>query len=46
LERGEGFVESMLPEEQESGQKLILPENAYTLSGSVKAIYAEIRESS
>ena len=41
MERGEGFVESMLPEEQESGQKLILPENAYTFSGSVKAIYAE-----
>ena len=36
--KGEGFVESMLPEEQESGQKLILPENANTLSSSVKAI--------
>ena len=32
----------MVPEEQEAGQKLLLPENAYNLSGSVQAIYGTI----
>jgi len=32
--RGEGFEESLEPEEQDSGRKLVLPENAYNLSGS------------
>ena len=36
--RGKGFVISMSPEEQESGRKLVFPEKAYSLSGSVRAI--------
>ena len=32
--RGKGFVISMSPEEQESGRKLVFPENTYSLSGS------------
>ena len=32
----EGFVESMLPEEQDSGRKLVLPETANKLSGEVQ----------
>ena len=31
----------MPPEKQESGRKLVLPENAYNLSGSVQVIYIE-----
>ena len=36
--RGEGFVESLEPEEQDSGRKLVLPENAYNLSVSIQAV--------
>ena len=39
--KGEGFVESIPPEEQEAGRKLVLSENAYNLTGSVQAIYME-----
>ena len=39
--KGQGFVESIPLEEQETGRKLILPENAYDLSGSVQAVYVE-----
>ena len=39
--KGQGFVESIPLEEQEAGRKLILPENAYNLSGSVQAVYME-----
>ena len=38
---GEGVVESLPLEEQEKGRNLLLPENAYNLSGSVQAIYVE-----
>ena len=34
--KGEGFVESKLPEEQDSGRKLVLPETANKLSGEVQ----------
>jgi len=36
--KDEGFVESMLPEEQEAGWELVLPDNGYNLSGSIQAI--------
>ena len=39
--KGEGFVEFMLPEEQDSSWKLALLETAYNLSGEVQAIYVE-----
>ena len=39
--KGQGFVESIPLDEQETGRKLILPENAYDLSGSVQAVYVE-----
>ena len=39
--KGEGFVESMLPVEQDSSQKLVILETAYNLSGKVQAIYVE-----
>ena len=39
--RGEGFVESFEPEEQDSGRKLVLPENEYNLSESMQAVYVE-----
>ena len=39
--RGEGFVESLEPEEQDSGRKLVLPENEYNLSESMQAVYVE-----
>ena len=39
--KGEGFVESMLPEEQDSSRKLVLLETAYNLSVEVQAIYVE-----
>ena len=39
--KGQGFVESLPLAEQESGRKLILPENAYDMSGSVQAVYVE-----
>ena len=39
--KGQGFVESIQLEEQETGQKLIHPENAYDLSGSVQSVYVE-----
>ena len=39
--KGEGFVESLLPEDQEADRMLMLPENAYSLTGSVQAIYVE-----
>ena len=39
--KGQGFVESIPLEEQETSWKLILPENAYDLSGSVQAVYVE-----
>ena len=38
---GEGVVESLPLEEQEKGRNILLPENAYNLSGSVQAIYVE-----
>jgi len=31
--RGGGFVESMLPEEQDHGRKLVLPKTIYNISG-------------
>ena len=36
-----GVVESLLLGDQEKGRKILLPENAYDLSGSVQAVYAE-----
>ena len=36
--KGQGFVESLSLTEQESGRKLILPESAYDMSGSVQAV--------
>ena len=39
--KGQGFVESVPLDEQETGRKLILPDNAYDLSGSVQAVYVE-----
>ena len=38
---GEGVVESLPLGEQERGRNILLPENAYNLSGSVQAIYVE-----
>ena len=38
---GAGVVESLLLEDQEKGRNILLPENAYNLSGSVQAIYVE-----
>ena len=35
--KGAGVVESLPLEEQEKGRKVLLPENAYDLSGSVQA---------
>ena len=37
----EGMVESLPLEEQEKGRNILLPENAYDLSGSVQAVYLE-----
>ena len=39
--KGQSFVESIPLDEQEAGRKLILPENAYDLSGSIQAVYVE-----
>ena len=39
--RGEGFVESLQPEEQDAGKRLVLPESAYNLEGEVQAVYVE-----
>jgi len=39
--KGAGVVESLPLEEQEKGRKVLLPENAYDLSGSVQAVYVE-----
>ena len=36
--KGQGFVESIPLDEQETGRQLLLPENAYDLSGSVQAV--------
>jgi len=36
-----GVVESLQLEEQEGGRKVILPDNACDLSGSVQAVYVE-----
>ena len=38
---GRGVVESLPLEDQEKGRNILLPENAYILSGSVQAIYVE-----
>ena len=38
------MVESFPLEEQEKGRNILLPENAYNLSGSVQAIYVENHE--
>ena len=38
---GEGFVESVLPEEQNPGRKLVLPETIYHLSGKEPFIFVE-----
>ena len=38
--KGQGFVEYILLDEQETGRKLILPET-YDLSGSIQAVYVE-----
>ena len=42
--KGEGFVESMLPEEQDSGRKLVLPETANKLSGEVQGVENHMEE--
>jgi len=34
-------VESIPMDEQEKGRRVLLPENAYDLSGSVQAVYVE-----
>jgi len=39
--KGAGVVESLPLEVQEKGRKILLPENAYDLSGSVQALYVE-----
>ena len=36
-----GVIESLPLEDQEKGRKVLLPENAYDLSGSVQAVYVE-----
>ena len=38
---GAGVVELLSIEDQEKGRNILLPENAYNLSGSVQAIYEE-----
>ena len=38
---GAGVVELLPLEDQEKGRNILLPENAYNLSGSVQAIYEE-----
>ena len=38
---GAGVVESLQLGDQEKGRKILLPENAYDLSGSVQAVYVE-----
>ena len=35
------MVESLPLEDQEKGRKVLLPENAFDLSGSVQAVYVE-----
>ena len=42
--KGEGFVESMLPEEQDSGRKLVLPETANKLSVEVQGVENHMEE--
>ena len=37
----EGVVELLLLKDQEKGRNILLPENAYNLSGSVPVIYVE-----
>ena len=39
--KGAGVVESLPLEDQEKGRKVLLPENAYDLSGSIQALYVE-----
>jgi len=39
--KGAGVVESLPLEAQEKGRRILLPENAYDLSGSVQAVYVE-----
>jgi len=39
--KGDGVVESVPLEDQEKGRKVLLPENAYDLSGSIQALYVE-----
>ena len=38
---GAGVVESLPLEDQEKGRNILLPKNAYDLSGSVQAVYVE-----
>ena len=39
--KGAGVVESLPLEDQEKGRKILVPENAFDLSGSVQAVYVE-----
>ena len=39
--KGAGVVESLPLEAQEKGRRILLPENAYDLSGSVQAVCVE-----
>ena len=39
--REEGFVESMLPEEQNLERKLVLPETIYHLTGKESVIFVK-----
>ena len=39
--KGAGVVESLPLEDQEKGRKVLLPENAYDLSGSAQEMYVE-----
>jgi len=39
--KGAGMVELLPLEDQEKGRKVLLPENAYDLSGSLQAVYVE-----
>ena len=39
--RGEGFVEDILPEEQNTERKLVLPETIYNLTGKEPVIFVK-----
>jgi len=43
---GAGVVESLPLEDQEKGRNILLPENAYNLSGSLQAVYVKIMQRS